>query len=121
MLGHPRLTTILACAFLPLYAAGQTAKPTISAVKNVASYSSGSVAPGEMILIGGTGMGPAQLVSWQLDANGNVATALPGVQVLFDGTAVPLIYVSQTLISAMTPFGLTGKSVTTIQVVYQGI
>ncbi|MGH9615012.1 MAG: hypothetical protein ACRD4E_04035, partial [Bryobacteraceae bacterium] len=80
MCSRPCLTIALLSTLAPLFA---TAKPIVSAIKNVASYSSGPIAPGEMILIGGTGLGPAQLVSLQLDANGKVATTLGGVQVLF--------------------------------------
>lgn len=121
ILSHPRLALFLISAAAPLLVSAQTVKPTISAIKNVASYGSGSVAPGEMVLIGGTGMGPTDLAGLQLDTNGHVATMLSGVQVLFDGTAAPLVYVSQTLISAMTPFGVKGQSTTKVQVVYQGI
>jgi uncharacterized protein (TIGR03437 family) len=120
MFGLSRLTAILTILGAPLLVLAQATKPVITAVANVASYSPGPIAPGEMILIGGTGMGPSQLTTLQLDANGNVATTLAGVQVLFDGAAAPLIYVSPTLVSAMTPFGLAGKASTNIQVVYQG-
>jgi uncharacterized protein (TIGR03437 family) len=98
----------------------QTGKPAISAIGNVASYQQGFVSPGEMVVIFGSGMGPSQLVKLQLDTNGRVSTTLSGVQVLFDGTAAPLIYVSQGQIAAMVPFGISGKSATQVQVSYGG-
>jgi uncharacterized protein (TIGR03437 family) len=98
----------------------QTAKPTVAAVTNVASYANGPISPGEMVVIFGTGMGPSGVVGFQLDQQGRVANDLSQVQVLFDGNPSPLIYVSATQISAMVPYGVAGKSSTQIQVVYQG-
>jgi uncharacterized protein (TIGR03437 family) len=92
----------------------------VTAVANVASYANGSISPGEMVVIFGTGMGPSNVVSLQLDQQGRVANALSQVQVSFDGNPAPLIYVSAKQISAMVPFGVTVKSSTQIQVAYQG-
>jgi uncharacterized protein (TIGR03437 family) len=104
----------------PNAASGQTAKPTVAAVTNAASYGNGPISPGEMVVIFGTGMGPSNLVGLQLDQQGRVANLLSQVQVLFDGNPAPLIYVSAQQISAMVPYGLAGKPTTQIQVVYQG-
>src|ERR1035441_7155658 len=95
---------------------GQTAKPTVAAATNVASYANGSISPGEMVVIFGSGMGPSSVVGFQLDQQGRVATTLSQVQVLFDGNPAPLIYVSAKQISAMVPYGITGKASTQIQV-----
>jgi uncharacterized protein (TIGR03437 family) len=110
----------LLAAASPNAAWGQTAKPTVAAVTNVASYGNGPISPGEMVVIFGTGMGPSNLVGLQLDQEGRVANILSQVQVLFDGIPAPLIYVSAQQISAMVPYGLAGNSTTQIQVVYQG-
>ena len=99
---------------------GQTAKPKMAAITNVASYGNGPISPGEMVVIFGSGMGPSSAVGLQLDQQGRVANTLSQVQVLFDGNPAPLIYVSATQISAMVPYGVAGKSSTQIQVVYQG-
>lgn len=108
-------------ALSPSVAWGQSAKPKVNAVENVASYANGPISPGEMVVIFGTGMGPSNLVGLQLDQQGRVANVLSQVQVLFDGNPVPLIYVSAQQVSAMAPYGLTGKSSTQIQVTYQGV
>jgi len=78
----------LLAAASPNDASGQTAKPTVAAVTNVASYGNGPISPGEMVVIFGTGMGPSNLVGLQLDQQGRVANILSQVQVLFDG--IPL-------------------------------
>ena len=115
------LLMFVVAAASPNVALGQTAKPTVTAVTNVASYANSSISPGEMVVIFGAGMGPAQVVTAQLDQQGRVASTLSQVQVLFNGTAAPLIYVSAKQISAMVPYGLAGKSTTQVQVVYQGV
>src|ERR1035437_7978416 len=69
----------------------QSAKPTVTAVANVASYANGSISPGEMVVIFGSGMGPSNVVGFQLDQQGRIANTLSQVQVLFDGNPAPLI------------------------------
>jgi uncharacterized protein (TIGR03437 family) len=119
-MNHPALgrTRILALIVVPCLSA-QSSTPSISAIVNAASYVASPVAPGEMIVIFGASMGPAALVHAQADSEGRIGTTLSGVQVLFDGTAVPLIYVSGTQIAAMTPLGLSGRN-TKVQVRYGG-
>jgi uncharacterized protein (TIGR03437 family) len=101
-------------------ALAQTDKPTILSIQNSASYSTGPIAPGQMVLLVGTAMGPSDAVGFQVDEQGRVTTLLSGVQVLFDGVAAPLISVSDKQTSAMVPYGLAGNATTQIQVVYQG-
>src|ERR1035437_10543610 len=63
----------------------QNAKPTVTAVANVASYANGPISPGEMVVVFGSGMGPLSVVGFQLDQQGRIATTLSQVHVLFDG------------------------------------
>ncbi len=96
--------------------------PAISSngIMNAASYATGGVAPGEMITIFGSGLGPATLAPLQTDQRGYVSTALGGTQVLFDGTPAPLIYSLAGQVSAVVPYETFGKSSTQVQVVFQG-
>ncbi|MGP8244659.1 MAG: BACON domain-containing protein [Bryobacteraceae bacterium] len=97
--------------------------PQIAAVDHSASYvsalgASGAVAPGEIVSLFGSSLGPSPGVSVQLAANGAaVTTSLGGAQVLFDGKAAPLIYASSTQVNAVVPFEVSGK--TTMTVIYQ--
>jgi uncharacterized protein (TIGR03437 family) len=89
-------------------------------IVNSSSYIGGSVAPGEIVTIFGTGMGPIAVTDLQTDSSGNIATTLAGVQVLFDSVPAPLIYVSATQIGAIVPYEVTGETSTQVQVNYQG-
>ncbi|MBV8817120.1 MAG: hypothetical protein JO022_02115, partial [Acidobacteriaceae bacterium] len=91
------------------------APPSIGAIVNSASQVAGSVAPGELITIYGTNLGPAAPVSFTI-VNGTVATTLGGTQVLFDSVAAPLIYVSATQINAIVPYELAGRAATNVTI-----
>jgi uncharacterized protein (TIGR03437 family) len=94
------------------------AQPVVNAVVNAASYVGGSFAPGEMVVIFGTGLGPNQLTLSQPDVNGNVPNSLAGVTVTFNGILSPLIYVSSAQIVAITPFELPVVATAQLKVTY---
>lgn len=90
-------------------------------VVNGASFLPGPVAPGEIITIFGTGLGPQAGTPLQLSADQQtITTMLAGTEVLFDGTPAPLIYVSSGQVSTIVPYALGGKTSTQMQVQYQG-
>jgi uncharacterized protein (TIGR03437 family) len=95
--------------------------PSISAggIVNSASFAGGGVVPGELVTIFGSELGPATLTGLQLDNRGYVSTSLAGTQVLFDGAPAALIYSQAGQVSAVVPYGVSGKSSTQVQVVYQ--
>jgi len=95
-------------------------KPVIAAVNNVASYTA-AVAPGQMVNIWGSGMGPATLAGLALDANGMVGNSIAGVRVLFDGVPAPIVFVSAGQIAVVTPYFGTINATTHVQVEYQGV
>jgi uncharacterized protein (TIGR03437 family) len=97
--------------------------PTISAngITNAASFAVTSIAPGEILTIFGSGMGPPSLQGLQFIANGTaVTTSLAGTQVLFNGIAGPLVYTRSDQISVIVPYGVAGSSSAAIQVTYNG-
>jgi uncharacterized protein (TIGR03437 family) len=86
--------------------------PRISAITNAASFQQGAIAPGQMVSVFGTGLGPDTLTSFTPPAPGQpLATTLAGVQLLFGTTAAPLIFVSATQVVGMVPFAASGTSV----------
>jgi uncharacterized protein (TIGR03437 family) len=85
----------------------------ITAVVNAASYATGTVAGsdlgtvsrGELITIFGTNLGPTTPAPMSITVAGFVDTvSASGVSVSIDGTAAPLIYVSETQISVQVSY-----------------
>jgi uncharacterized protein (TIGR03437 family) len=83
----------------------------IASVVNGASYANGAVAPGELVTIFGTGIGPTSPVfpSNVIAAN-SVPTSLDNIQVTFGGTPAPLLYGSSGQINAVVPFEVAGQA-----------
>jgi len=86
-------------------------------ITNAASFApiTNSVAPGEMITLFGTGMGPSTLT---LAPSVPLTTNLANVQVLVNGVAAPLVYVSATQITLIVPWETPADSFATFQVSY---
>jgi len=94
---------------------------TIKGVTNAASYATGAVSPGELVTIFGTAIGPATAVSATTDpATGKLATTIGGVQVLFNGTAAPMIYASSTQVSAVVPYEMAPVVSPSVWIKYLG-
>ena len=66
-------------------------------------------------------MGPADIVTLQLDATGRVSKTLAGTRVLFGGIEGALVYVSATQVSAIVPYAVAGRATTSVQVEYNGV
>ena len=91
---------------------------TVSAVTNGASNLSGPVAPGEVIAIYGSGMGPSAVVQYQPGVNGQVPFTTGGTSVIVNGVNAPVLYTSANQVGAVVPFGVNG-SVVQVVVAYQ--
>jgi len=90
-------------------------------VLNAASFAGGSVAPGLIVTIFGKGLGPSTLtVAVVTPPARTFPTELATTRVLFDGVPAPLIYVSATQVSAVTPFGVVARSATLMEVEVDG-
>ncbi|HUA86796.1 MAG TPA: hypothetical protein VMB85_23225, partial [Bryobacteraceae bacterium] len=79
----------------------------------------GPIAPGELIAIQGTNLGPATPAtgtSFTVNANQTVSSTLAGVQVLFDGIAGTPTYVSPTQINVVVPWEIAGRTSTNVVV-----
>jgi uncharacterized protein (TIGR03437 family) len=83
----------------------QTPPVWLGAALNSASYIASEIAPGELVTLFGAGIGPATPVAAQA-INGKLPTELGGVEVLVNGVAAPLLYVSSGQINAIVPFGV---------------
>ena len=99
---------------------GKVAPPTLTAIANAASYGSGSVAPGENVVLFGDGIGPPQLIGGTV-TNGIVDTVVAATRVLFDGIPAPILYVLSAQTSVMVPYELAGRATVSVVVEYQGV
>jgi uncharacterized protein (TIGR03437 family) len=95
-------------------------KPVVAAVTNAASYGA-AIAPGQMVVVFGSAMGPTKLVPLQQDPSGLVSTQIGGVRILFNGVPAPMVYASATQCSAVVPYLGAIDATTNIQVEYQGV
>jgi uncharacterized protein (TIGR03437 family) len=96
------------------------ATPAIRIALNAASGQPGLIAPGEILALQGTNMGPLTGVTAAPTSAGTFNTALSGVQVMFDGVPAPLLFVRNDQINAIAPYAIFGKTSTQITVQYSG-
>jgi len=93
--------------------------PVILAVENATTSSLSTVAPGEIVVVYGSGLGPKSLSGLSLDANGNIAVSSGGTRVLVGGVAAPIIYAEDSQVAAIIPFEETAPG-TNVVVEFQG-
>ena len=93
--------------------------PSISAVTNAATNLPGAIAPGEIVVLYGSGLGPAQLVTATVGSDGLYDPQLAGTSVTINGLQAPMIYAWATQTAAVVPYGITGTTAL-VSVAYQG-
>lgn len=90
-------------------------------IVNAASYVGGGVAPGEIVTLFGSGIGPPDLVPLSLTGDRRLATILADTRIWFDGVPAPLVYVSDQQSSAIVPYAVGGQASVEVQVEYKGV
>jgi trimeric autotransporter adhesin len=93
-------------------------KPEVAAVRtvtNAASGASGAVAPGEMVNIAGSLLGPTAGASGELNG-GFLGTSAGGVRVLFDGVPAPVLASGSTLLKVIVPYSVRGSTSISVEV-----
>jgi uncharacterized protein (TIGR03437 family) len=100
-------------------------KPVVTALESAAAYDKGDqayFAPGQMVIVYGTNLGPKQLDSNIVAGSNNVVgTLMGGVRILFDGIPAPMVYVSEHQCAAVVPYLAGLKPLVKVQVEYQGV
>ncbi len=91
----------------------------MAAVLNGASVTCGCLAPGEIITVLGTAIGPSP-TGLEIGADGKLATTLNGTQLLINGIPVPLLYASTGQLNAIVPHEVATGGNATIQVMSEG-
>ena len=97
--------------------AGTVALLQPSGVLSAGSFLAGAVAPGELVTLFGSGIGPAAA---QQPSGSVTSPVLGGTSVFFDGTAAPLLYAGSNQINAIVPYGVSGKTATQLTITAQG-
>ena len=98
-----------------------TTGPCLTAILNAASFESGGIAPGELVSLFGTGLGPVQGIQLQATLDNPFPTQAANVEVTFDGTRAPLVWVQATQINAVAPWSLIPGKTTQVCVIYNGV
>jgi len=92
--------------------AGDTVRLRPEGVLNGASLLPGPIAPGEVITLFGSNIGPAN--AWEAATDGAPSDA---IRILFDGQPAPLLYASVYQINAIVPFGVHGQTASELRVI----
>jgi uncharacterized protein (TIGR03437 family) len=95
--------------------------PTPMTIASNANGVSGRLAPGEIISIYGTNLGPTTPVSFKVNSAGAVDNKLGNVQVLFNNVPGTPLYVSDKQINVTVPYEVRGQLSTNVVVQYQGV
>jgi uncharacterized protein (TIGR03437 family) len=109
---------------LLLLSAATPAAPQIAAggFEDVFSGASGPFAPGEIVAIYGSSLGPATGLSSAFNpATGALPTTSGGVSVTVNGFPAPLYYASASLVNVQIPYEVAGQQQVSVSVSYNGI
>jgi uncharacterized protein (TIGR03437 family) len=93
----------------------------LSCVTNAASFGTGPIAPGELVTLLGSGLGPQQGVAPQATLESPYPIEAAGVEVTFDGTPAPLLWVQDSQINAVAPWSLTPGQNTQVCAFYNSV
>lgn len=96
------------------------APPAFTAVVNAASQQAGAIAPGEIVTIYGTNIGPSAAQALHINSQGLLDTTLGDTKVFFDNVAAPLIYVSAGQVNAIVPYEVAGRPTVTLHLERSG-
>jgi uncharacterized protein (TIGR03437 family) len=80
----------------------------------------GSISPGEILTLFGSGLGPGTLTTFTLGSNGQFPTQIAGTSVTFNSIPAPLIYASSGLVAAIAPYEISGSTSANIVVNFLG-
>ena len=109
---------------LLLNAATSSAAPQIApgGFEDVFSGAGGPFAPGEIVAIYGSSLGPATSLSSAFDpATATLPTTSGGVSVAVNGVPAPLYYVSAGLVNIQIPYEVAGQQQASLSVSYNGL
>jgi uncharacterized protein (TIGR03437 family) len=95
---------------------------TADGVASAATKLGGPIAPGEVIVVSGVGLGPDKLTLAQLNSDGTaITTSVAGTRVLFDGIPAPIVYTWASQVSAIVPYAIGSRTSTQMVVEYNSV
>lgn len=94
--------------------------PLVNSVVNTAALQGGAVAPGEVVTIFGSNLGPDQALGPLVSPPGFLSTVLAKTQVFFDDQPAPLLYASSGELTAVVPFAVAGRDHTEVVITNSG-
>jgi hypothetical protein len=92
--------------------------PCVTTLTNAATFEAGAVAPGELVSLFGTRLGPQRGVQPQATLQSPFPTQVANVEVTFDGTPAPPLWVQDAQINVVAPWSLTPGQTTEVCVSY---
>ncbi len=84
------------------------------------SLAGGSISPGEILTLFGSGLGPATLTQATIGTNNTFPTQIAGASVTFNGIPAPMIFASSSLVAVAVPYGVSGSAKAAVSLTYQG-
>ncbi len=93
----------------------------LACLGSAATYVTDAIAPGGLVTLFGNGLGPQQGVQTQATLQTPFPTRAAGVEVTFDGTPAPLLWVQDSQVNLVAPWSLTPGETTRVCVTYNGV
>jgi uncharacterized protein (TIGR03437 family) len=98
-----------------------TAQPAVLGVADATGLEvADGLAPGEVVAIYGSAIGPTQPAQGRFDSSGHLPVSLGGTRVFLNGIAAPILFAGKEQIDAVVPFEISGSSNVSIQVDVNG-
>ena len=86
----------------------------LACMGSAATYGTGPIAPGEIVTLFGSGLGPVQGMKTQATLESPFPTMVANVEVIFDGKPAPLLWVQDAQINVVVPWELTPGQTTQV-------
>jgi uncharacterized protein (TIGR03437 family) len=86
----------------------------LACLGNAATYNTDAIAPGEIVTLFGNGLGPQQGMQTQASPWSPFPKQAGSVEVTFDGTPAPLLWVQDAQINVVAPWSLTPGQTTQV-------
>jgi len=101
--------------------AAVTPQVSSEGIANAFSGASGAVAPGEIVSVYGTNLGPLEPVSFNLDPlTGRLPVSGPGITATWNGIPAPLYFAGSGQINMQVPYELAGSEEATLRITVLG-